>query len=103
MVGISFPLNFNTIHVDGTRNQVADSLSCYYEYDIIEDEYIKSFLTVSQDLKVNLFGLQQDKHSDGNGKNNDVGIAWRFPRCNYTVGPHGKGPTGDYTTCTYSN
>ena len=36
----------------------------------------KSFLTGSQDLKVNLFGLQQDKRSDGNGKNNDVGIAW---------------------------
>ena len=35
----------------------------------------KSFLTGSQDLKVNLFGLQQDKRSDGNGKNNDVGIA----------------------------
>ena len=37
--------------------------------------YFKSFLTGPQDLKVNLFGLQQDKHSDGNGKNNDVGIA----------------------------
>ena len=31
--------NYNTIHVDGTQNQVADSLSCYYEYDTIEDEY----------------------------------------------------------------
>ena len=63
----------------------------------------KSFLTGSQDLKVNLFGLQQDKRSDGNGKNNDVGIAGRFPCCSYTVGPYGKGPTSDYTTCTYSN
>ena len=27
---------------DGTRNQVADSLSCYYEYDTIEDEYPNS-------------------------------------------------------------
>ena len=63
----------------------------------------KSFLTGSQDLKVNLFGLQQDKHSDGNGKNNDVGITRRFPHYNYTVGPYGKGPTSDYTTCTYSN
>ena len=61
----------------------------------------KSFLTVSQDLKVNLCGLQQD--SDSNGKNNNVGIAGQFPRCSYTVGPYGKGPTGDYTTCTYSN
>ena len=35
-------LNYNTIHVDGTRNQVADSLSHYYEYDTIEDEYPNS-------------------------------------------------------------
>ena len=63
----------------------------------------KSFLTGSQDLKVNLFRLQQDKCSDGNGKNNDVGIARRFPCCSYTVGQYGKGPTSDYTTCTYSN
>ena len=34
--------NYNTIHVDGTRNQVADSLSHYYEYDTIEDEYPNS-------------------------------------------------------------
>ena len=34
--------NYNTIHVDGTWNQVADSLSCYYEYDTIEDEYPNS-------------------------------------------------------------
>ena len=34
--------NYNTIHVDGTRNQVADSLSCYYEYDTIEDKYPNS-------------------------------------------------------------
>ena len=34
--------NYNTIHVDGTRNQVADSLSRYYEYDTIEDEYLNS-------------------------------------------------------------
>ena len=63
----------------------------------------KSFLTVSQDLKVNLCGLQQDKRSDGIGKNNDVGITGRFPCCSYTVGLYGTGPTGDYTTCTYSN
>ena len=31
--------NYNTIHVDGTQNQVADSLSCYYDYNTIEDEY----------------------------------------------------------------
>ena len=60
----------------------------------------KSFLLGSQDLKVNLCGLQQDKRSDGKGKNN-VGIAWRFPCYSYTVGPYGKGPTGNYTTCTY--
>ena len=34
--------NYNNIHVDGTRNQVADSLSCYYEYDTIEDQYPNS-------------------------------------------------------------
>ena len=57
----------------------------------------KSFLLGSQDLKVNLCGLQQDKRSDSKGKNN-VGIARRFPCYSYTVGPYGKGPTGDYTT-----
>ena len=34
--------NYNTIHVDGIRNQVADSLSHYYEYNTIEDEYPNS-------------------------------------------------------------
>ena len=34
--------NYNTIHVDGTQDKVADSLSCYYEYDTIEDEYPNS-------------------------------------------------------------
>ena len=34
--------NYNTIHVDGMQNQVADSLSHYYEYDTIEDEYPNS-------------------------------------------------------------
>ena len=37
-----FCFNYNTIHVDGTQNQVADSLSCCYEYDTIEDEYPNS-------------------------------------------------------------
>ena len=27
--------NYNTIHIDGTWNQVADSLSHYYEYDTL--------------------------------------------------------------------
>ena len=54
---------------------------------------------MSQDLKVNLCGLQQDKRSDGNGKNNDVmGSVQQFPRCKYTVGPYGSGPT---TMCMY--
>ena len=32
----------------------------------------------------------------------DVGIAWRFPCCNYTVGPYDSGPTANYmvSTCT---
>ena len=59
----------------------------------------KSFLLGSQDLKVNLCGLQQDIRSDGKSKK-IVGITGRFPRYSYTVGPYGKGPTSDYTTCT---
>ena len=31
--------NYDTIHVDGDRNQVADALLCYYEYDTIEDKH----------------------------------------------------------------
>ena len=43
--------NYNTIHVDGTQNQVADSLSCYYEYNTIEDEYPNSgFIKVDKIL-----------------------------------------------------
>ena len=72
-------------------------------WNLLDVHDFKSFLTGSQDLKVNLCGLQQDKHNDGNGKNNDVGIAGQFPRYSYTVGLYGKGPTGNYTTCTYSN
>ena len=34
--------NYNTIHIDGTWNQVADSMSHYYEYGTIEDEYPNS-------------------------------------------------------------
>ena len=43
----------------------------------------KSFLTGSQDLKVNLCGLQQDKHSDGNGKNNMM--MWELPGNSHTI------------------
>ena len=43
--------NYNTIHVDGMQNQVADSLSCYYEYDTIWDEYHNSaFIKVDEIL-----------------------------------------------------
>ena len=35
-------INYDTIHVDGMQNQVADSLSCYYEYNTIEDEHPNS-------------------------------------------------------------
>ena len=69
---------------------------------LVWDPPFKSFLLGSQDLKVNLCGLQQDKCSDGKGKN-DVGIAGQFPCYSYTVGPYGKGPTGNYTTCTHNN
>ena len=43
--------NHNTIYVDGTWNQVADSLSHYYEYNTIEDEYPNSeFIRVDKIL-----------------------------------------------------
>ena len=31
----------------------------------------------------------------------DVGIAQQFPHCNYTVGPHGSGPTTNYSIYLY--
>ena len=31
--------NYDTIHVDGDRNRVADALSRYYEYDTAEDKH----------------------------------------------------------------
>ena len=31
--------NYDTIHVDGERNQVGDALSRYYEYDTAEDKH----------------------------------------------------------------
>ena len=51
----------------------------------------KSFLLGSQDLKVNLCGLQQDIRSDSKSKK-IVGITRRFPCYSYTVGPYGKDP-----------
>ena len=54
--------NYNTIHVDGPRNQVADSLSHYYEYNTIEDEYPNSeFVKVDKilDPDRNLAPIQQ--------------------------------------------
>ena len=41
--------NYNTIHVEGTWNQIADSLSHYYEYNTIEDEHPNSeFIKVDE-------------------------------------------------------
>ena len=34
-----FCFNYDTIHVDGERNRVADAISCYYKYDTIEDKH----------------------------------------------------------------
>ena len=34
--------NYDSIHVDGMWNQVADSLSRYHKYDTIEDEHPSS-------------------------------------------------------------
>ena len=44
------PFNYNTIHVDGMRSQVADSLSHYYEYYTIEDEYPDSEFIKADEL-----------------------------------------------------
>ena len=50
--------NYNTIHVDGTRNQVADSWSCYYEYDTIEDEYLNNeFVKADEIWRVNTHSM----------------------------------------------
>ena len=42
--------NYDTIHVDGTWNQVVDSLSCYYEYNTIEDEHPNSEFIKADEL-----------------------------------------------------
>ena len=42
--------NYDTIHINGTRNQVADSLSRYYEYDTIEDKYPDSEFVKADEL-----------------------------------------------------
>ena len=34
-----FCFNYDTIHVDGERNRVANALSHYYKYDTIEDKH----------------------------------------------------------------
>ena len=62
--------NYNTIHVDGTWNQVADSLSCYYEYDTIEDEHPNSeFVKVDEllDLDRDLAPVQWFIEIQNNG------------------------------------
>ena len=54
--------NYNTIQVDGTWNQVADSLSWYYKYDTIEDEHPNSeFIKADEllDLDGDLAAIQQ--------------------------------------------
>ena len=33
------PFNYNTIHINGDRNRVADPLSRYFKYDMIEDKH----------------------------------------------------------------
>ena len=42
--------NYDTIYVDSTQNQVAGSLSHYYEYDTIEDEYPNSEFIKADEL-----------------------------------------------------
>ena len=56
--------NYNTIYVDGTRNQVADSLSHYYESNTIEDEYPNSKFVKADEIL----------DSDNNSHNKHCGI-----------------------------
>ena len=56
---------------------------------------------MSQDCtKVNLNRIAAGYIVTVKGKK-DVGIAWQFPCCNYTVGPYGSGPTADYSIYLY--
>ena len=46
--------NYDTIHVDGERNQVEDALLCYYKYNTIEDTHPnKEFVKASKTLDPN--------------------------------------------------
>ena len=87
---------------EDTKSSVSKEEEIPQEEEDNLNESFKSFLLGSQDLKVNLCGLQQDIRSDGKSKK-IVGIARQFPCYSYTVGPYGKGPTGNYTTCTYNS
>ena len=64
-----------------------------------KDLNFKSFLRMSRDLKVNLFWIAT-RYVVMVKVRKDVGITRQFPHYSYTVGPYGKGPTSDYTTCT---
>ena len=45
---------YDTIHVDGERNQVADALYCYYEYNTTEDKHPnKEFVKADEVLDPN--------------------------------------------------
>ena len=85
-------------HTQGVSPSPASLFHLFHFCNVLTG--FKSFLLGSQDLKVNLCGLQQDIRSDGKSKK-IVGITRQFPCYSYTVGLYGKGPTGDYTTCTY--
>ena len=87
MLGGSEPSSFNGPHMEEAQTPRPPKKP---RLELVVVIRFKSFLLGSQDLKVNLCGLQQDKCSDGKGKNNDVGIARRFPCYSYTVVPYGK-------------
>ena len=69
-------------------------------------EGVQAMLYTSKLLK-NLWSIalrvSYDCHkicSDGVEVKKIVGITRQFPCYSYTAGPYGKGPTGNYTTCT---
>ena len=45
---------YETIHVNGEKNRVADALSCYYEYDTVKDKHPdKEFIKADEILDPN--------------------------------------------------
>ena len=72
--------------IDNSESSFVDSINRHFwqlrwslVWAISCKHFFKSFWLGSQDLKVNLCGLQQDKRSDGKGKNNVCGKRTAIP------------------------